>query len=55
MLEPHKIDLLETAQTGVGWVAGYQKLRPDVCLVDLILPKETEFFVLKKYAALTPR
>lgn len=49
-----KIDVVEWARTGVGWVQPWQNAKVDLVIVDYVLPKKDGLFVVQKIAEVDP-
>jgi DNA-binding NarL/FixJ family response regulator len=54
VLERSGIEVTEWARSGIGWMAPFQKARPDFALIDLQLPKRDGLFVVQKIHELLP-
>lgn len=55
LLANFKIELVEWKTEGVGWVADWQRVKPDFFFVDLQLPKRDGLFVVEKLRQMDPQ
>ncbi len=55
LLAKFQIDLVEWKTEGVGWVADWQRVKPDFFFVDLQLPKRDGLFVVEKLRQMDPQ